>query len=82
MTGDFPFWFKNKNKLQLHSPERTFHEIKWLGSNHSTTVGEISQNSWSKLKRQCEQAFMTKLGLGYLGTKYVYKNMCEIKEKN
>ena len=78
MKGDFPFWFKMKNKLHLHIPERTFNEIKWLGSNQSTTVREISQKSWSKLKRQCEEAFMMKPGLGYMGTKYVYKNMCEL----
>ena len=74
MIGDFPILVKGRNEVTVHIPARIMDEIRWLTSNR----GVKTINKSTKLERRCSKAYFTKQGLGYIGTKFTYKNMGDL----
>ena len=74
MIGDFPILVKGRKEVTVHIPARIMDEIRWLTSNR----GVKTINKSTKLERRCSKAYFTKQGLGYIGTKFTYKNMGDL----
>ena len=74
MQGDFPFLVKGRKGITVHIPERIKDELRWLISNKGVTPSPKS----TKLERRCSQAYFTKQGLGYIGTKFTYHNIGDL----
>ena len=75
MEGDFPILINsNKSQQQLYIPSRVKDELKWLAKGLQSKRYQGS----SKLERRCETAYFTIPGWGYIGSKYVYKEMSDL----
>merc|ERR1712023_172526 len=74
MLGDFPIMLIGQKKKILHIPRRVKDELKWLRKGAEKTDLVKSR----KLERRCEQAYVTPPGLGFIGSKYVYKGLTEL----
>ena len=74
MKGDFPVLVKDKKEVTVHIPARTKDELRWLTSNRGVKPNIKSE----KLEKRCSKAYFTKQGLGYIGTKFTYKNIGDL----
>ena len=74
MLGDFPVYISSNKRRKLHIPSRVNDELKWLsrGKEHKTITRARN------LEKRCEKAYFIKAGWGYIGSKYVYKDMSEL----
>ena len=74
MTGDFPILIDLPNRQELYIPSRVKDELKWL--NRGSTP--ISRNHSGKLRSRTDRAYFIKPGFGFIGSRYVYKEMSEL----
>ena len=74
MTGDFPILIELPKRQELYIPSRVKDELKWLnrGSNPK------SSNKSGKLRCRADRAYFIKPGFGFIGSRYVYKEMSEL----
>ena len=69
MQGDFPFFVTTKKGQELYIPPRTKDELKRIFTNNR----QCTKNHSRKLVQRCTKAYFTIPGLGYIGSKYIYR---------
>ena len=68
MIGDFPIYIIKQTKEQILIPSRVRDELKWLRKGSPQGIKSKSK----QMRYKMEKAYFTKLGLGYIGNKYIY----------
>ena len=75
MIGDFPFYIKShKTKIEIYVPNRIKDELKWMHAGKRPN-GLVKSK---KLEYRCDKVYHLPPGIGYIGSKYVYKHMSDL----